>query len=254
MNPWRLLEEVSDRDLEFIAPGQAEAMRRDPRILEVALDDPRLFARLAEDREAILKVSPFLLFQVLMRQAVRQLRATRFTVERTGFRQRVAVFDAHEVRQFLEEPEVVDYLAELLASFTRVRSGANWYRTKRGWRRRRFSELDLRSLEGLEAEAGPEDRYYLDRRIAEVALFLLGVFPDAMQRPRLHGRTPEEVEVIGATRYERASLHPLAARSGEAALLGSLARRFRVARKALNFLTDQFLYPLRTEWFSGGWA
>jgi hypothetical protein len=249
MEPWHLLEYVSDRDLEYMAPGRADAVRADPRLLVRVLEDPALYSRLVGETDALLRVSPFVLFHVLMRQAVRELGQTAFTVERAGLRQRVAVFDASEVREFLDDADMVAYLSELLASFTRVTSGSTWQRTKRGWRRHRFSELDLRSLEAMEAEASDGDRFYLDRRMGEVALFLLGVFPDALQRPRLHGRTAEEVERIGSLRYRRAAGHPLAARAGVAPLLQTLGQRFRMARKALNFLTDRFLYPLRTEWF-----
>lgn len=249
---WRLLEEVSDADLQYLAPGRADTMRRDPRLLSELLDDPALFTRLSGERDALIQVSPFTLFNVLMRQAVRELGRTHFTVERAGFRQRVAVFDAPQVHDFLGDPAMVDYLSELLASFTRVQSGATWQHTKRGWRRRRFSELDLRSLEAMEADASEGDRFYLDRRIGEVALFLLGVFPDALRRPRLHGRSAEEVELIGALRFRRAAGHPLAETAGEATLLSTLAHRFPMARKALNFITDRYLYPLRTDWFPAG--
>jgi hypothetical protein len=250
MNPWHLVEQLADRDLEFLWPGHVEALRRDPRLLAVALDSPELFQRLAAEPEPLLKVTPFILFSVYVRQAARELRAARFTVERAGVGQRVAVFDAPQVRRFLEDPEVVDYLSELLASFTRVWSGTHWRRTKRGWRRRRFSELDLRSLEAMEAEVtSPEERFQLDRRIGDVALFLLGVFPDAMGRPRLRARSPEELAAVGAARYERAAAHPLAARAGVARPLAALAARFHLGRKALNFVTDRYLYPLRAEWF-----
>jgi hypothetical protein len=249
MSPWELAEHLSDRDIEFLAPGRAEELRRDPRLLAVALESPELYARLKAERDPLLRVSPFVLFGVLVRQAVRDLRQARFTVERSGLRGRVVVFDAPRVRAFLDEPGIVDYLAELLASFTRVYSGSWWRRTPAGWRRRRFSELDLRSLEALHAEAGEEERFWLDRRMGEVALFLVGVFPDAVRRPRLHGRTAEELEAFGAEHYERAAQHPLAERSGLAGLLGQLAARFTLARKALNFVTDHYLYPLRADWF-----
>lgn len=253
-SPWLLLEEVSEADLRYIAPESAEHLRRDPRLLAEALNDPGLYRRLAAERDALVKVSPFTLFSVFMRQAVRDLGAARFTVERAGLRQRVAVFDAPQVRDFLAEPPIVDYLSELLASFTRVRSGVAWRRTRAGQRRRRFSELDLRSLEAMEAEASVADRFYLQRRMGDVALFLLGVFPDAMQRPRLHGRSPDEVESIGARRYRQAAGHPLAARAGVAPLLSTLAQRFHLACKALNFVADRYLYPLQTSWFPAGGA
>jgi len=250
VSPWQLIEHVSDRDLEFLWPRHADHFRRDPRLLVVALDAPDLFARLAGDREALVKVSPFVLFSVMLRQAIRDLRQARFTVERAGLRQKVAVFDAAQVHTFLQKnPDIVDYLSQVLASFTHVYSGSTWQRTKRGWRRQRFSELDLRSMEALEAEASEEDRFYLDRRMGEVALFLLGVFPDAVLRPRLRGMGAAELEVVGALRYGRAATHPLAARTGTAGLLSTVSEGFRWARKALNYMTDRYLYPFRAEWF-----
>jgi hypothetical protein len=159
------------------------------------------------------------------------------------------VFDAPQVHGFLEEPSVLAYLADMLASFTRVYSGSTWRRTRRGWRRRRFSELDLASLEALEPGASGTDLFHLDRRIGDVALLLAGVFPDAALRPRLHQPTLEQLERTGSRRYGRAAHHPLALRSGEAGVLSRLAAGFRLARKALNFLTDRYLYPFRANWF-----
>jgi hypothetical protein len=249
MQPWEWLEHLSDRDLEFVAPGRAADLRRDPRLLAVALDDPGLFSRLSSEPDALMHVSPMLLFTVVVRQAARELKDARFTMERTGIRGRAAVFDAPQLRRFLEDPEIADYLGELLGSFTRHQSGTRWQRTARGWRRRRYSEFDLGSLESLEADASEEERFHLDRRIGEVALFLLGVFPEAVRRPRLRARTAEDIERVGAERLARAARHPLASRSGQAAVLGAVASHFAVARKSLNFVTDRYLYPMRADWF-----
>ena len=41
------------------------------------------------------------------------------------------------------------FFVELLASYTHVVSGSTWTATRRGWRRRRFSELDPVQLAGL---------------------------------------------------------------------------------------------------------
>lgn len=246
---WRWLESLSDRDLEFIAPGRADALRRDPDLVQSALDDPALFVRLSGDPDALLKVSPTVLFTVFLREAARELAKTRFTMERTGFRQRVAVFDAIDVCAFLSNRVVSDYLGELLASFTRVYSGSTWQRGKRGWRRRRFSELDLRSLEALQATAPPADQFRLDRRIGDVALFLLGVFPDAAHRPRLRAHSPEELTIIGAGRYRRAAVHPLAEASGLKPALERLGSHFTLARKSLEFVSERYLYPQRDAWF-----
>lgn len=240
---------MADRDLEFLAPGQAAALRRNPEFLTAALDAPRIFERLAGDPDALLSVSPQLLFSVFLRRVVRDLGQSRFTLEASGGRSRVPVFDAPQVRAFLEEAAVRDYLAEMLASFTRVYSGSAWRRTRRGWRRYRFSELDLGSLQQLAAAAGEIDRFHLERRIGDVALLLAGVFADGARLPRLRRPSIEELELTGALRYERAARHPLAVRCGEAPVLSRLSGGFRLARKALNYLTDRYLYPFRASWF-----
>lgn len=249
MSSWQLLESLSDRDLEFLAPGRAEALRRNPEFIEAALAAPQAFERLRDDPEAFLRVSPRLLFGVFLRRVERDMEDVTFTLEASGSRRRVPVFDAAQVHAILTAPGVREYLADMLASFNRVYSGTAWRRTPRGWRRARFSELNLVSLAALAAQAGEADRFHFDRRIGDVALLLSGVFADAAAEPRLHSLSLEEIESLGAERYERAARHPLARSSGDAAVLDLLATRFRLARKALNQLTDRYLYPFRASWF-----
>jgi len=249
MHAWQWLEHLSDRDLEFLAPGRAADLRRDPRLLPVALDAPQVFARLDADPQPLLRVSPLLLFSVFVRQAARELRGARFTIERTGLRGRAAVFDAPALRRFLEQPEVADYLGELLASFVRTQSGSRLRRTSRGWHRQRFSELDLRSLEALQAGASEAERFQIDRRIGEVALFLLGIFPEALRRSGVRAPSPESVERLGAERLERAARHPLAAAAGTAAVLSAVATGFPQARKVLDYIGERFLDRGRADWF-----
>ena len=69
------------------------------------------------------------------------------------------------------------FLAELLASFTRVASGR--YRVTAGGRTRtrRFSELDPVRLAGLLEEVPEAERPGIYRRLGDVTLFLTGVFP-----------------------------------------------------------------------------
>src|SRR5262249_56124685 len=86
--------------------------------------------------------SPFLVFTVFVQRAATELAAAGHVPERTGPRQRVPLFDAGALREFLAEPKRRLFLAELLASFTRVASGR--YRSRSGGRvrTRRFSQLD----------------------------------------------------------------------------------------------------------------
>ena len=99
--------------------------------------------------------SPFLVFAVFVQRAAAELASMGHVPERTGLRQRVPLFDAPALRDFLADPARRLFLAELLASFTRVASGR--YRVRAGGRTRtrRFSELDPVRLAGL-LEAVPQ--------------------------------------------------------------------------------------------------
>lgn len=193
-----------------------------------------------------------------------------FVEERVGARQRVPVFDVAALRDVLRDPLRRYFLVELLASYTRVSSGVTWRRTPLGWRRQRFSELDPARLAGLADAVGPFERLGVYRRIGDLCLFLLGVFPDhppfpvaaaaerLLRRGDLH---PEQVadldgvalfELLGATWYRAATRsataadHPL---TGTFAVVGEMADRFQTARRALHAVTDRYLFSLRSRWF-----
>lgn len=172
----------------------------DPAAVEAVLADPRVFAAVfgPSSAETMVLVSPFLAFCVAVHRAVADLAAMDYLPERSGLRQRIPVFDTPELRDFLGSAERRLFLAELLASFTRVASGR--YRVPSRWggplgggsaggsaggratggrsRTRRFSELDPVKLAGLIEVMPEESRPGIYRRLGDVSLFLAGVFPD----------------------------------------------------------------------------
>ena len=124
------------------------------------------------------QASPFLIFALLVQRAATELASAAHVPERTGLRQRVPLFDAPALRDFLADTARRLFLAELLASFTRVASGRYRVRVAGRARTRRFSELDPVRLAGL-LDAVPEaERPGVYRRLGDVSLFLTGVFPD----------------------------------------------------------------------------
>ncbi len=86
--------------------------------------------------------SPFLVFAVFVQRGAAELASMDYVLEPTGLRQRVPLFDAPALREFLAEPARRLFLTELLASFTRVTSGRYQVRTGGRVRTRRYSELD----------------------------------------------------------------------------------------------------------------
>jgi hypothetical protein len=190
-------------------------------------------------------------------------------------RQRIPVFDVASLRELLSEPARRFFLVELLASYTHVSSGVTWERTGRGWRRRRFSELDPVGLAGLLEVVDPAERPGVYRRLGDLALFLTGVFPDhaitlglggvAVGRllrstgvrrdidASVSGR--ELLEFLGPRFYQRAAASVRAhgdPTTSALAVVGQISERFSEARRILNAVTDHYLFPLRERWFGMG--
>jgi hypothetical protein len=269
------LEHLSDADLAFL--GEAADARDgigDPAQLEALIDSPATFRLLfnAPGRDPLLRASPFLLFAVLIHRVVRDLGQASFVEEWVGPRQRVPVFDTVSLRDFGADPLRRFFLAQLLASYTNVASGSAMVKTNRGWRRRRFSELDPIRLIEL-AELVPEaERPSVYRRLGDLSLFLTGVFPDyageqlVAERERRGleralGTADRErsenkdgvwlLEQLGRRAY-RIAVQGADRRAAMAGVLAEVSQNFAAARRVLNFLTDRYLFPMRRQWFGTG--
>lgn len=216
-------------------------------------------------------VSPFLTFAVAVHRVADRLAHTTYVDEWVGPRRRIPVFAVEPLRTLLADPLRRFFFVELLASYTHVVSGSTWTATRRGWRRRRFSELDPVQLAALLEAVPAAERPGVLRRLGDLALFLTGVFPDhtattslgrpmaevqllrsaALQPSRM--ATPpansfELLELLGARWYRLANrLSPAA--SGSVAVLGVIAEHFTDARRVLNVVTDVYLFPQREQWF-----
>jgi hypothetical protein len=278
---------LTDADLSLlasVAAGPADtgravdasSLRGDPATLLRLLEHPGVLRAVLGPDDAVsgraAPASPFLVFAVFVQRAAAELASMDYVPERTGLRQRVPLFDAPALRDFLGEPARRLFLAELLASFTRVASGR--YRVRAGGRTRtrRFSELDPVRLAGLLDAVPRAERPGVYRRLGDVALFLTGVFPDyasahalgpvnaarlrraaqlpASQHERLAG-TPaiELLEHLGARWYRAArDLAPVA--TARLAVVGDVADRFRQARRVLNHVADRSLFPPGSPWFA----
>ena len=150
-----------------------------------------------------MQVSPFLAFAVAVEQAGQQLSAASYVPEWAGVGRRTPLFDVPRLRDFMSSPWRRFFLAELLASYTRVASGSVVVATRRGLRRQRFSELDPVRLAGLLDVVPDAERPGVLRRLGDLALFLTGVFPDYVAR---HGFGP--VDQSRLLRSSRVSAGP----------------------------------------------
>lgn len=270
------VERLGEHDLRVLAgltdaPATAEEMRhrflREPDRLEPYLSDSRLYGWLFEssESEAIRFLSPSMAFAVLVHKTMGDLSETTYVSEWVGAGERLPVFDVRSLREFIEETTRRFMIIDLLASFTKVASGSIWVRTDRGYRRRRYNELDPVSLaEMVESlPAGRRSPGY--RRLGDVALFLTGVFPDhtsrhplsEMRRARLInsagvGGTLDVgaeyvhfLEAVGRRWYERAADEPFLSSGGQETL-HDMAANFIPARRFLNYLADRYLHRVDT--------
>jgi hypothetical protein len=275
---------LTDGDLRLLASvaGRAEpaSLRTDPAALLRLLEHPAVFDAVLGPGEPARRwavpASPFLVFAVFVHRAAAELASAHYVAERSGPRQRVPLFDAPALRDFLAAPARRLFLAELLTSFTRVASGR--YRITAGGRTRtrRYSELDLVRLAGLLDAVPPAERPGVYRRLGDVALFLCGVFPDyaatralgpvdAARLSRAVGLPAGErehltalpaidlLEYLGA-RWYRAAGELAPVMTARLAVAGDVAGRFRQARRVLNHLADRYLLRPDQPWFAQpGW-
>jgi hypothetical protein len=255
--------------------ADASALRGDPEALLRLLEHPGVFRAVLGPADAAqgwaVPASPFLVFAAFVQQAAAELAAMDHVPERTGPRQRVPLFDAPALRDFLGEPARRLFLAELLASFTQVASGRYQVRVGGRMRTRRFSELDPVRLAGMLDAVPPAERPGVYRRLGDVTLFLAGVFPDyattralgpldagrllraarlpSSQQDHLASTPAMELwEYLGA-RWYRAARDLAPAATARMVVVGDVADRFRQARRVLNLLADRYLLTADKPWF-----
>src|SRR5258707_7129411 len=182
---------LTDADLTLLAPpgpgagpGDGSWLRGDPAALLRLLEDPGTFGTVLGggpgegSRGWAVQASPFLIFAVLVQRAETELASAAHVPERTGLRQRVPLFDAPALRDFLADTARRLFLAELLASFTRVASGRYRVRVAGRIRTRRLSGLDPVRLRGLlEAVPGAEQPRGVPR-VGRGSPVLAGGVPD----------------------------------------------------------------------------
>ncbi len=260
-----VLQRFSYRDLRFVVqtlvPERSDPERvvdlihDDEELLDAMLQDERLFQQLMTNDEAFVTVSPEFFFKVLLLRAQRDLQQELYTVERRH-QQKVVLFDANRVVDLVSRPAVRDYLASMLASFTRVHTMTIPIQVRKGvWQRLRVNDLDVDSLLRYAQILDEEHRFPTYRRIADACLFLSSIFPEHIEarqyypqsgQPRLRLRSSllhdlDDYEAYGRTFYQIAAKHPDARQHELGEVLQILSERFILAEKPLTFVAERYL-------------
>jgi hypothetical protein len=175
---------------------------------DLILDDERLFHALLE-RRGCLRVSSRFYFYILVRQVFR--------------------------RSDLHDRAVADYVAELLAEFSRAERS-------RCVPAGQTSSLDY-FVDMLAALQTADDRtsFLIRVHIGNYSLFLSGVFPERIRlRAELRGCPGlKYYEGLGRANFRTASDHRLARQYAVSDIFNTLAERFETTRLALNDISDR---------------
>jgi len=191
------------------------------------------------------------------------LEKAKFTVEKSMVL-KIPIFDTPEVVELVNRENLRFYLADMLSSFTRVESNTIPVRVREGiWERVRFNDLDILSLRRFSQFVEEEYRLGFYKKIADICLFIMGIFPDYAERnyrypfsgqvgPHVRGKlriSPEDYAEEGQRFYKLAAEHPSARELHLEETFWDLPRDFQKAKKPLNFIADPDLQSGRDEFF-----
>lgn len=198
-------------------PDLREAARKrlESEGVDSLLDDPRVLNALLTGSEVA--APPGLIFYVLIRHAL--------------------------LEGGLEDPATADFVASLVVAFGRAR---------RAYRISDDDEEEYHYLVDMVAGmASTEERraFLLRSHLGNFSLWLAGLFPDFLEaRSRRRGAPPlDYYERMGRTGYRLAADSRQARDLGIDALLHGVARDFPGVRKALNRVSDRYLWPGATD-------
>ena len=159
---------LSESDLRFLVETVAtdrsdydhiaNLVRDKEDLLEPMLNDPKLTERLFRDEEALVRVTPHMLFSVLLRRLRKELEKEAYVLEPDSKGKRIPVFEAPAVAEMLSHKRTRDYLAEMLSSFARTNSGVIYWKERGRWHKRRFSDIDMDDMIELARITDPEMR------------------------------------------------------------------------------------------------
>lgn len=261
------LDGLTERDMKTLASITGaepetladELCRRPWAIHDILTDSAVVEGILGRHAHPANLVSPFLLFAVVVHASAGDLREATYVNDWTGPHSRLPVFDVAPLQEFVEDPARMFFLTTLLESFAIPSSVAA-----------PADPFDLGEIALWVDQAVPAQRVSLLMRLGDLSLFESGVFPDhsgtkplepvvAERLGKTVDMTAEEVlelcdagsfspgldalESLGSLWYETA-----VAEGSAPQLLGDVAARFRAARRVLNHVADNYLYPINYDW------
>jgi len=258
-----VFSKFSSRDFQFLADLVVEErnkayfldlVTRDPDSLDLVLEEEEIFKKAAQSEDVFVRISPYLYFELLLRQAIRDIKREAYTLEQVGYRTRVPVFDSQKVLQVLSRDAIRDYLVELLVSFIRINQFTIYWRRGKGiYFKKVLSDMDFDLLVEMSEQVDEPYRFVFLKRAGDLALFLSGIFSEQLfgeqsystaksQRKGNWAYKGEELEKKGSELYHEASESEVAKEKELSSVLTMMAENFTFTKKPLNVMADKYLY------------
>ena len=261
-----LIDNLSHDDLQMLAryagdePVDPKRLRGDRAAVQRRIRDRRFSDRLLADRDDVLAVSPYLFFLTMLVREREDLATRAWSYELATSRMSI-IFDTPQLIALLDDEGLLDYLALMLASFIRVNQYSRLMEVRRGiFRRMRLNTLDIESMLEYSRYVGESERFVLFKRVADVCLFMNGIYGERLRFDRVTGRhfRPPTRGRASAKDYRECGRHYYreAARIAERRdvedqdVLLELSHSFELATRSLGFLSDHYLATLRSRGFS----
>jgi len=259
----KVFSKFSLRDFQFLADLVGEdkdktyfidLVTRDPDSLDLVLEEEEIFKKVVQSEDVFVRISPYLYFELLLRQAIRDIKRDAYTLEQVGYKTRVPVFDSRKVLEVLSQDEIRDYLVELLVSFIRVNQFTIYLNRGRGiYFKKVLSDMDFDLLVEMSEIVDEPYRFVFLKRAGDLALFLSGIFPEQLFGERSHSLAKnrrlvswtnkgEDLEKKGSELYHKASESEIAKEKELSPVLTMMADNFTFTKKPLNVMADRYLY------------
>jgi hypothetical protein len=241
---------LTEEDLKFVVQAVApeardkemlqHSIKEDPAFRKNLLGDGRLLKKIQEDPGLSLGISPSLFFEVMLRNALKEMEKSTHTIERSVSLE-IPVFDIKETLKLFNEDDIFYYLLCLLVSFL-------------GFQKNTASDISIDNLFEFAGSNEEKYRFAVYKRIGDICLLTLGIFPEtlmfdyfslAFKRQAYLNIGPQknigDYEYLGKEAYVLASRQPAAKDDGLDEILYILSQNLPLAKKPLNVLSRNYL-------------
>ena len=251
------LQSLSDKDLLFLIESYvtrrndyeniASLIKGDEDVIAKMIDSDRVFNNVMNCTERILEISPYFMFSLLLRRAFKEKRKdTKFiekTIEALNKTEPVIPWDKTRLMGLLEDTQVSNYIANMLAQFTESSRLYN-ERENEGRSYQYIVDMITDSLHSDNIE-----KFHIYCHIGNYTLFLTGMIPEYIKYRYEYKRRPVDKHYyvgFGKTYYGLASEHTNARKSRLTGTLSQLSEGFEAVSQVLSFMNKEYLCAAKT--------